>query len=95
MKNRYKIIYSSSFLMVWIAGFCLISQCVYFAYPGRQPIGFYICRGHIPVSDLDQPEKLRTGIMVLAVISILLSLLLLARIECYKYKHIRNDPGEG
>lgn len=49
--------FRNRFLNIWVVGFSAISQIMYVAKPGRQPINYYFCIGKMKPELLDLPVK--------------------------------------
>ena len=72
--------------------FCLLSQSVYFATPGKNPFNFYICTGHYQ-SRLDhQPTKKNYPFIFVILLSYSLYIFALIKIKFFQKKISPQEP---
>jgi len=72
------------FLCLWTTGFSIVSQFVFFFWPGLQPVHIYVCTGESPSENI--PLKQRWSAIFTAAGSLILVFALLIRIEVHKRK---------
>ena len=75
-----------SFLSMWTNGICFMIQFVWFFMPGKQPTYFYICKGKMTEEENKLPSKSRNMMTGLIIISLLINVAILIRIQIYKWK---------
>ena len=62
----------NSFVRIWTTAFAFICQFVYFFFPGKKTLGFYICIKDYPVTDHSLQYKVQWFTVVLTFLSIFL-----------------------
>jgi hypothetical protein len=75
-----------TFLSMWISGVSLISYFIWYFLPGMQPIYFYISKGDFSAAEQALPYKSRLALILLGIVSVLINVVILGRIELYKWK---------
>jgi hypothetical protein len=74
------------FLSIWITGFSMATQFVYFFWPGVQPVHVYVCEGYFPSTDEELSSKTRWSAFFTFAVSVSITLVILIKIEFHKKK---------
>ena len=82
------------FVNIWVISFSILTQSVFYLWPGRQPLEYYLCTGTDPALDSDN-VKVNITLFSVYVLTIFFNIAIPIRIRLYQIKHHKSFQNEG
>ena len=78
-----------TFISIWSFLLSIVVQTVYIIMPGKNPTHFYVCLGEVSVSLVSAKTKVHYSFLVVALLTICISVILSSRIKYYELKIVK------